>query len=640
MPFLFILLLFAALAHSEIKPNVVIIYADDLGYGDISAYGATKIQTPNIDKLAENGRSFMNAHSPSSVCTPSRYSLLTGEYPRHLGGPLLHGPLIIPDSKETMPKMFQRAGYKTAIIGKWHLGFQQGVNKTNWNQPLTPGPTTSGFDYYFGVPVVNSAPPFFYVENTSVVGAVASDPFVYGVPAPTDPIYGKQGLTGSNSIGGGQAAHDLYVDSLVGLTLMDKTNEWIRDNHQNPFFVYFAATNIHHPFTPHRQFIGTSDAGLYGDFVHELDHIVGEVVKNLDSLGVLDNTIVVFTSDNGGMANPTGVKALINGHLINGPYLGAKFGVFEGSTRVPTIVQWPRLIPAGTQSDLLFSQVDLYSTFAHIIEEPLLEGEAHDSYNMLEALITKEEKPEPIRDFLVLFGAGSGGRCPTLKTNKWIYTPTQITKCGFADYHIFDPGDISLFDDYSWHRDGVWYNYFASWFTLGNFSNNGVNADGTLKAGTPTRQLYDIKLDPYQSNNAVAMYPTVADSLAALLTQQRNSTTNVTRPEYQAVNMDSILEANPMPEPTNIVAQTANNGVSISYNKLGSTQFIHLELEGDQGILTVNLVDLQGKVVRSLQSQSQGGGVYRIPVDVSALSGIYFINIDLRNERIVRKIFI
>ncbi|MGJ8635173.1 MAG: sulfatase-like hydrolase/transferase, partial [Luteolibacter sp.] len=260
------------------KPNVIIIFADDLGYGDVSVNGATLVQTPNIDSLAAGGRNFTDAHSASAVCTPSRYALLTGEYPFRAGlfkPEFLRDPLVIDEDKTTVADVMKNAGYATAIIGKWHLGFQSS-RPVNWNADLKPGPLELGFDYYYGVPTVNSHPPFVYVENHNVVGYVPEDPFVYGETANTAEYPEKYQLS---DIGGADAAHALYIDEEVGTHLKDKTLDWIEANKDDPFFLILSTTHIHHPFTPAPQFQGTSAAGIYGDFLHELDWIVGEIIQ-------------------------------------------------------------------------------------------------------------------------------------------------------------------------------------------------------------------------------------------------------------------------------------------------------------------------------------------------------------------------
>ena len=309
-PLVILLVACSFASAAELPPNVVLIFADDLGYGDVGCYGATKVQTPNIDRLAREGRRFSDAHSASAVCTPSRYALLTGEYPiRAMGGKGVWGPLsttsglIIDSETQTIGKVFKNKGYATACLGKWHLGFKQGEN--DWQVPLRPGPQDVGFDYYFGIPLVNSGSPYVYVEDDTLVGYDPADPLVYGgKPVSPTPTFPEEASRKSpNRFGGALKAHQIYDDEKTGTLLTEKAVKWITENKDKPFFLYFPTPNIHHPFTPAPRFKGTSQCGLYGDFIHELDWMVGEILKCLDDNGLSDNTLVIFTSDNGGMLN-------------------------------------------------------------------------------------------------------------------------------------------------------------------------------------------------------------------------------------------------------------------------------------------------------------------------------------------------
>ncbi|MEO0477829.1 MAG: arylsulfatase, partial [Planctomycetota bacterium] len=380
-------------------PNVILINADDLGFGDLSCYGATLVKTPYIDALAERGRRFTDAHSPSAVCSPSRYGLLTGRYPlrRNIWGPVnWRHPLVLEKDTPTLGRLFQQAGYDTACVGKWHLGI--GEKQTDWNSRLAPGPNACGFDYYFGHAVVNSSPPYVYVENEGVVGYDPADPFVFGKGAKSvTQQFPEKG--GYNGLGGAEAAHLLYRDKEVGTTFANKCKLWITNRPENqPYFLYLATTNIHHPFTPARQFDGTSEAGIYGDYIHELDWMVGEIVKAVEARGELDNTLIIFTSDNGGMLNLGGQAAWEAGHRINGDLLGFKFGVWEGGHRVPMIASWPNQIPKGTESNHLISQIDLMATFAAVLEQEIDTGP--DSIDQSNELFGKTRAP--LREELVV----------------------------------------------------------------------------------------------------------------------------------------------------------------------------------------------------------------------------------------------
>jgi arylsulfatase A len=475
------------------RPNIVLINADDVGFGDIGCYGATKVRTPNIDRLARQGRRFTDAHSASAVCTPSRYSLLTGEYSfrRNLSAPVfLRTPCVIEPNKLTVAKMVRGAGYATACIGKWHLGL--GDRKpTNWNKPLKPGPLEFGFDYYFGIPVVNSHAPFVYVENHDVVGFDPNDPFVYDEPAATRPFREKFQMS---AIGGAKAAHARYDDEQVGTTLTRKAVRWIHDHKSSPFFLYLAPTNIHHPFTPAPRFKGTSDCGMYGDFIHELDWIVGEVLAALDAAGVAENTLVIFTSDNGGMLNMGGQEAWRAGHRLNGKLLGFKFDAWEGGHRIPFIARWPGKIPADSTSAQLISNVDMLATLASLTGQPLGERDAVDSFDVLPALTGTPTAQ--IRDHLVINPISPRHR--VLRRGKWIYIGARGAG-GFTGKKI---GAHALGGPAA-HR-------------LTGQVNSDI-ADGKLVADAPKAQLYDLSTDPYQAKNLYRERPEVAAQMRALL---------------------------------------------------------------------------------------------------------------------------
>ena len=477
-------------------PNIVMIFADDLGYGDVGCYGATKIKTPNIDQLAAEGRKFTDAHSASAVCSPSRYGMLTGEYPfrKNFWGPALNNtPLTIDQDHETIADVLKHAGYQTAFFGKWHLGF--GKKKPDWNGELKPGPLEVGFDYFYGIPCANSVPPFVYVENHRVVGLQPNDPIgggkeVYAKPRPEK---------GAGRITGAKEAHDLYVDEMIGMNLTERSVKWIeKQDNKTPFFLLLSTTNIHHPFTPAPQFDGTSEAGRYGDFTSELDWITGQIMAALESQGVAENTIVIFTSDNGGMLNEGGKEAVKLGHDINGHLLGSKFGVWEGGHRIPMIVRWPGKVPAGTTSDQLISHIDLLATFADITGEPL--ENPRDSLDQITTLTGTPE--EPVRDELML--------CPNspkhlgIRKGDWVYVPIQ-GEGGFQGR------DIS-----GQHFGGA-----PSVAFMGRTNSDIV--DGKYRDDAPKSQLYNLAEDPSQAANVVSGHPQVAEGLSALLKEERTT---------------------------------------------------------------------------------------------------------------------
>ena len=498
---------------AEQPPNVVLIFADDLGYGDLGCYGATKVQTPNIDRLAAEGRRFTDAHSVSAVCTPSRYALLTGQYPvranegRGVWGPApITSPLIVDTEKTTIADVFKNRGYDTAVIGKWHLGFKNGKN--DWQLPLRPGPQNLGFDYYFGMPVVNSAPPYVYVENDRVVGADPDDPLVYlGRNAknatPITPIPPEAANRSRNAFGGAKAAHKMFNDYQVGTTFAKKSVEWIKQRKDKPFFLYLATTNIHHPFTPAKRFQGTSKCGLYGDFIHELDWIVGEILTCLEDNGLSDNTLVIFTSDNGGMFNFGGQAAFKAGHRQNGDLLGFKFGVWEGGHRVPMIVRWPGKVNAGTTSKQLIGNVDMLATFAELTRQKLEKDQQGDSVNMLPAFIGEPE--EQIRDHLIL--APHKGTHLSIRKGKWMYIPAR----GSGGFGGRKPSDHTFAGP-------------AAASFVGSV--NSDIEDGKIKKDAPPAQLYDLEADVNQTKNVIKEHPDVVAELSSLLkgyTPKRNT---------------------------------------------------------------------------------------------------------------------
>jgi arylsulfatase A-like enzyme len=477
-------------------PNVILINADDLGFGDLSCYGATLVSTPNIDALAKRGRRFTDAHSPNAVCSPSRYGLLTGTYPlrANMWGPLpLNQPLTIDTDKPTLASVFKQAGYDTACVGKWHLGFGKG--RTDWNKPLKPGPNDCGFDFYFGLPIVNSGPPYVYVENDRVVGYDPADPFVKGKRSATQQFPAKGGY---GAIGGAEQAHLLYRDKEVGTTFANKSAQWIVDRPKDKsYFLYLATANIHHPFTPAKRFEDTSDAGIYGDFIHELDWIVGQVVAAVEARGELDNTLIIFTSDNGGMLNQGGQDAWQAGHRLNGDLLGFKFGIWEGGHRVPMIASWPGQIPAGTASDALISQIDLLATVASLVDLDIDTGP--DSIDQSMVLLGQANRP--LRDELVVLSNSPDHI--SIRTRRWLYIPAQ----GEGGFKGEKWGEHLI--------SGV-----AATKTTKQINSDVVN--GKIRSDAPNTQLYDLIADPQQTRNVVNDHPEVAKRLQGRVDHYRD----------------------------------------------------------------------------------------------------------------------
>lgn len=401
---------------SQQKPNVIIIMTDDLGYGDLSCYGATKISTPNIDKLAKQGLRFTDAHSTSATCTPSRYGLMTGQYPwRTKGTGILPGDaaLIVPTDKTTLPSLFQKAGYKTGIVGKWHLGLGNELQK-NWNGEIKPGPNEVGFDYSYIFPATADRVPTVFVENHHVIALDPNDPIEVDYSkkvgnGPTgkenpellkmksSPNHGHNNtiVNGIGRIGymsGGNKAR--WTDEEMPMTFLSKANEFIETNKKVPFFLYYALTEPHVPRMPSTMFKGKSGLGYRGDAILQMDWAVGEIMKQLEYQGIANNTIVIFTSDNGPVLDDgyeDGAVTELNGHTPWGPLRGGKYSAFEAGTRVPYIVSGTAKIKKGV-SPALLSQVDLLPSFSKMLNVKLEKDQLIDGEDILQAMFGETNK--------------------------------------------------------------------------------------------------------------------------------------------------------------------------------------------------------------------------------------------------------
>ena len=391
------------------RPNIILILADDLGFGDTGCYGASRIPTPNVDRLARGGLRFRDAHSTSATCTPARYALLTGEYPwRKKGTGVLPGDagMIIPAGQTTTALVLQRAGYRTGVVGKWHLGLG-GKGGPDWNGEIKPGPREIGFDYSFIMAATGDRVPCVYLENQRVVGLDPSDPIQvsYDRPVGVDPIgkdhpellkvhpshgHDQTIVNGISRIGymtGGKAAR--WVDEDMADTFTRKAVTFIEQNRDRPFFLYFATHDPHVPRVPHPRFVGKSGCGVRGDVIVQFDWCAGEILNTLDRLNLGKNTLVILSSDNGPVVDDgyrDGAAENLNGHRPAGPLRGGKYSLFEGGTRVPFIVRWPQRIEPGV-SDALVCHIDFLASFAALTGQKLAAGEGPDSRNVLPAIL-------------------------------------------------------------------------------------------------------------------------------------------------------------------------------------------------------------------------------------------------------------
>ena len=404
-----LLLAVAAPYATAQTPNVVLIYADDLGYGDVSAYGARRLTTPNIDRLAREGVRFTDAHAAAATCTPSRYAMLTGEYAwRKPGTGILPGnaALIIEPGRTTLASVFQHAGYASGVVGKWHLGLGP-RGGPEWNQEIRPGPLEVGFDSAFIMAATGDRVPTVYVENRRVVGLDPTDPIRVSYTEPLSdwptgrgnpdllslhPSHGHDQaiVNGVSRIGymtGGKAA--LWKDEEMADIFTGKATAFIEAHRANPFFLFFSPHDPHVPRVPHPRFAGATGMGPRGDAIAQLDWSVGQILATLDRLQLTRNTLVLFTSDNGPVLDDgykDEAEERAGDHSPSGPYRGGKYSNFEGGTRVPFIVRWPaRVRPAV--SGALVSQVDLIASFSAMLRRPVADAGARDSENLLAALL-------------------------------------------------------------------------------------------------------------------------------------------------------------------------------------------------------------------------------------------------------------
>ena len=512
------------------KPNIVIIYTDDVGYGDISSYGATRVETPNIDQLASNGLLFTNAYAPSATCTPSRYGLLTGEYywrtpPEWRVGEVEgvsiapgDAGMIIDTEQPTVASVLQSAGYTTAVVGKWHLGLGPLGGGQDWNDVIKPGPEEIGFDYSFLIPSTGDRVPTVYVENQRVVDLDPDDPIQISFHEPIGhdstiynpnvtpaeivsypeypnndiidpgtrervkmhPSFGHDqtivnGIPRIGYMTGGYSAR--WKDEDMADEITGKALSFIDENKDDPFFLFFSTHDIHVPRVPHKRFAGQSEIGVYGDVIIQMDWTVGEIMNKLDEFGLTDNTLVIFSSDNGPVLDDgyhDGTVEDTEGHDPAGSLRGGKYSAYEAGTKVPFIVHWPGEVKPGV-TDALFSQIDILESLATFVEYGNPEPLTYDSHDHLAALLGNDQTG---RDFIIQ--QNMNGTLSIIKDN-WKY---------------IEPADGPRLNPYTRPR-----------MELGN---------------EPNPQLYNLSEDISESNNVAEEYSEITERLAMLLEKVRD----------------------------------------------------------------------------------------------------------------------
>lgn len=483
-------------SQEKSKPNIVIIYADDLGYGEIGAYGATELRTPNLDRLANGGIRFTNGYASSATCTPSRYALLTGIYPwRNKNAKILPGtaPLIIDTAQITIPKMLKKQGYHTGIVGKWHLGL--GSGNVNWNERIAPGPNEVGFDYSHILAATQDRVPTVYIEDGHVVNLDPNDPIEVnyqenfeGEPTGLEnPEMLKMNwhhghnnsiVNGIPRIGfmkGGEAAK--WVDEDMADYFLTDAQAYVKKHKEEPFFLYYALQQPHVPRTPHARFVGSSGMGPRGDVIVEADWMVGEFIKTLESEGLLENTLIIFSSDNGPVVNDgyydESVEKLGN-HKPAGVLRGGKYSLFEAGTRVPLVTYWKGKIKPGV-SKTMISQLDLFSSLAALVGSS---ERNNDSKNLVD----------------VFLGKSNDGR------DEMVIEATSRT--------AFRKGDWAMIPPYK-----------------GPAVNTYVNIE---LANGATYQLYNLKVDIGQQNNVAESNPEKLQEMIAAYEAIRGTVSNET----------------------------------------------------------------------------------------------------------------
>ena len=428
-------------------PNVVFVMADDIGYGDLGCYGATRVKTPAIDELAKHGVRFNQAYAPAATSSPSRYAFLTGAYAWREGVSILpaNAHLSIDKNTYTLPKIFKEAGYTTGIVGKWHLGLGSQESEVDFNEPIEHGPLTIGFDYAYYFPATNDRVPCIYIENNRVVNLRADQPIriSYSQNISEDPTgeehpellimdeltgyHNGTIINGVSRIGymrGGEDAR--WDDEKMSEHLLGKTIDFIEKNRDTPFFLYYAPHNAHEPRIPSERFRGKSEAGIYGDVIEELDYCIDQLVKSLKEKGLYENTILLITSDNGPMVKEgydDDALENLNGHDPYNQLRGAKYSLYEGGTRVPFICSWPARMKKGFTQEQPFTYLDMLATFARMLHVRLSLNNRKDSRDASELFFNEAAKP--YREYIL---TQNNNGAIAIRFGDWKYIPAQENK--------------------------------------------------------------------------------------------------------------------------------------------------------------------------------------------------------------------
>jgi len=499
------------------KPNIVVIMSDDVGYGDLTCYGGIAVNTPHIDGLAASGLQFTDAHCCAATCTPSRYATLTGRYAwRHDGVYVLPGDAqsLISPNEPTLASVIKSAGYATGMVGKWHVGLGDGT--IDWNTEIKPGPCELGFDDAFFFAATADRVPTVYIHNHRVVNLDPKDPIHVSYSKKigdetTDPTgaedpellkmklsEGHDGtiVNGISRIGymtGGAGAR--WNDEAMAATFTSKACEFVQKHKDEPFFLYFAPSDIHVPHAPSDQFAGRSQCGIRCDTITQLDWCVGRLMKTLQECGVAGNTLVIFTSDNGPVVNDgynDNSVELLGRHKPAGPYRGGKYSIYEGGTRIPFITHWRGHIKPGV-SDALVSQLDLLRSLAALVDQAVPEGGAPDSFNELPALLGQTTKA---RQMLV-----EEAEVLALRDGRWKLVDRSQRPGAHPippPHSITDPEAIA-------RRQRI----------------EQLQMPGSVDYPVAPLELYDLESDPGETKNVAEVYPRIVERLRTQLANIR-----------------------------------------------------------------------------------------------------------------------